>query len=844
MDLQPKDEQPVLLPIKVKVVLAFLFACIAILLAVTTTYYSFHGLLDKVDELAAPNEKLKILNQLFEQVSQLDQQQRADAIKNPQKSHRAFLIENKSLVNTIDTLLQLCRDDSAQVYRLKEMKVILTKRDYLLVQYLRLRSSVISNKKYSHQIDSLSEILVNSKPSSDSSVRTTQKKITTTTYEAPPAPSKKQSFMAKLFSKKKKTTATQSEPEKNKIEVKEEVNITVDTLAVAKQDSAISKVGRIMKALEKGQQQQSHKVLERELALVKANIALIDELLIILRQTEKEVIASAEIKDNEAAQMVNQSIRKIGIIITVFFLIAALLVFLILIDISKSNFYRKQLIEAKEQTEELSKIKQRFFANMSHEIRTPLQSIIGFLELLKKNKNSPDSYRDEAINAIKSSSEHLLHIVNELLDFSRIESETFSLQAKPFDLAHLIDEVSTVMRVQAEKKNLEFILGKIHFEKLNLIGDDFRLRQMLYNVIGNAIKFTQHGSIKFETEIAVDKKIKCVFKITDTGVGIAQKDLQTIFARYEQGDTYVYKQHEGVGLGLSIVKKLVDLQAGTIDVESEVDKGTIFILHLDFEKAEDEAIISENQTLHHKPQPFQGKVIVVDDDPMILRLCELNFQNHSIAYKTFQQSEKVLKEDLSDVRFIFLDIRMPVINGIELCKLLRPKTNAKIIALTAQVLPQEKSSLLEIGFDDVLAKPFRQADFLQLLGIIDIKNDPDSYREKKNDLSSLKKMTMGDEQLYQSIIAQFIDETQNDISPFEKNLERKDKKELRELTHKLAGRTAQIGLTKIAETFRHIEIQLVNGNDADKVFEEFNQTLILLREALHELQKEVVEVVK
>jgi uncharacterized protein (DUF4415 family) len=201
-------------------------------------------LLIKVDELSTPNQKLRTLNALFEQITQLDQKQRADAIRNPGKPYRAFLLESQKLTATLDSLGHMNWESSQQPKRLQAMKRILAKRDYLLIEYLKLKSDFISNKSFSLQLDSLSDILVNIKPTADSSVITHQTKTTTTTYLPE---EKKRNFFNRLFSKKKQEAETVPD---NRKAVTEEVSIKIDTLAVARQDSALLEIGSIMKKLD------------------------------------------------------------------------------------------------------------------------------------------------------------------------------------------------------------------------------------------------------------------------------------------------------------------------------------------------------------------------------------------------------------------------------------------------------------------------------------------------------------------------------------------------------------------------------------------------------------------
>jgi signal transduction histidine kinase/HPt (histidine-containing phosphotransfer) domain-containing protein len=823
--MKAPNENSLLSPLKGKVIAAFLLACIAIALAVSITYLSFNNLLAKVDEISSPNTKLKVLNNLFEQITQLDQQQRADAIRNPGKPYRDYLNESKALLLSIDSLAAMPWENKKQGNRLNSMKRILNKRDYLLIDYLKLKSNLLNDKSFSTQLDSLADILVESKPGMDSSIFTTQKKTTTTTY-LPKKPEKKQPFFSRIFGKKKPVVIDSAG---NRVEVKEEISVKVDTLAIAKQDSAIVEVGKIMKTLEEDQRIQSKQVLQRELDLINTNIILINQLLTILQEVENEEVASIERKNLDAGILVTSSIERIGAILIVFFLLAALLVFLILVDISKSNFYRLQLLKAKEVAEQLSKVKQRFLANMSHEIRTPLQSIIGFSEQLKN-----PLVRAEALNAIQSSSEHLLHIVNEMLDYSRIESDKFTINNSPFDLENLIDEVASVIRVQAEKKGLQFIIDKKSLPSSRVLGDDFRLRQILYNLLGNAVKFTKSGFVKLEVDVKQDLLIKCSFAISDSGIGISSQDVNRIFGQFEQGSADHNEEYGGAGLGLTIVKKLVELQRGTIQVKSTLGKGSTFLVDMTFEKARLPKLQPAEQVNISNPAIID-KVIVVDDDPLILRFCSILLEKHHIKFKAIQQPKKIFNENLKDVKIFFLDIRMPGgINGVDLCKEIRKKNKkAKIIALTAHVLPQEQASMFENGFDEVLIKPFREKEFMHVLGINVIENS--SF-----DLSSIRKMTMGDENLLHSIVDQFIEETQSNLKELEEKIPKKDNSSVREIIHKLSGRTGQMGATEISMLLKEIEKELASGKPVNDILEKISTASDQLRNLLIDLQREIL----
>jgi signal transduction histidine kinase/FixJ family two-component response regulator len=540
-----------------------------------------------------------------------------------------------------------------------------------------------------------------------------------------------------------------------------------------------------------------------------------------------------ESKNQEAASVVNSTIDRISIIVIVFFLLAALLVLLILLDISKSNYYRIQLIKAKEEAEQLGMVKQRFMANMSHEIRTPLQSIIGFAEQLK------GSEQKDAVHAIKHSSEHLLQIVDEVLDYSRIESGQFTLSPESFKLAELMHEITSVVQIQASQKNLPLTVNNFDSPSV-VIGDSFRLRQILYNLLSNAIKFTAQGSIGFTCTITSETitHLTCQFQITDTGKGIPTEDHERIFKQFEQGAGNINRHYGGSGLGLSIVKKLVDLQHGTIAVRSEPGVGSVFTVTIPFEK--NLAPGMEKQNSITAALSYLEPVWVIDDDPLILKLCSLILKNNNVTHRTFQKPELLLQENLDDVKIIFMDIRMPNIDGIELCKQLKAKAPHLItVALTAHVLPQESATIMQSGFNRILTKPFREHEFLEALTTQESNNGA-AHRENEIDLSYIERMTMGDQTLFNSILDEFHSETSKNLIDLEKRLLDQDLEGTREIIHQLAGRLGQFGARPLSHELKRIELHLHEGKKLSEI-PELSHAISQIRKFKTELSESVAE---
>ena len=817
-----------------KILAAFLLAFVAVILAQSISRYSFRELLGTVEDLSEPNEKLGLLNSVFHELTTLDQMQRAEAITNPKKPYTSFLNQSTNLNRLIDSLTNMPWD-SSQLNRLVQMKDVLTERNKLFFSYLKVKAEILDNRKFSVQLDTLASILTDDQMAIDSSLITTAKKTITTYLPDTTRMQKKEhrSFFRQLFGSRKNKAPVDTPT----IKVEEHFSVDIDTLAVARQNDALLEVEKIMRELETEQRTQRKRLERQELELINANSVVINQLLNILHDVENEELQRMRLTNNHAVSVMNQSISRTNLLLLSFVLAAAFFVYLIYIDVTRSNYYKAQLEQAKDRAEELGQIKQRFLANMSHEIRTPLQSIIGFAEQLKLEGRN----QKEAAEAIHSSSEHLLHIVNEVLDYSRISSGNFTLEKEPFHLMSLIREVESAMRMQAENKDLSFMLDAEQATDYHLMGDSFRLRQILYNLLGNAVKFTPKGFVKLAIKTAdEDDHVRCIFSITDTGIGMLPEELEKIFNQFEQANPHIAKHYGGTGLGLTIVKSLIDAQNGTLEVSSKPGFGSTFSVTLKFDKCHDQVSRTQRKPTGMEPS-FEGKVMFVDDDPLILRLCSLILSKNKIQHVTFQDPELCLAADVDEnITHIFLDIRMPSMNGVELCQGLRKKYSGKtrFIALTAHVLKEERDSILQEGFDAILPKPFRESDLIETL-----KNSSTKVKlpAATPDLSALRQMTLNDESLFQSVLLQFVDETTDDIKTLKSVLASHDTRVGREVVHRLSGRLSQIGIGNFGSRFAALESQIVSGKSVEDLEDELREMVKRVEELIAQLRLTTLE---
>jgi signal transduction histidine kinase len=817
--------------IKRKVIVAFILACFALLLAWGVSKIAFRQMLSAVENISAPNDKLRIVDELSLSIPRLDELQKAQALHNP-GNYDNFLKESRKVTLTIDTLKQLYTGDSLQLVRIGSLRKLLQDRDRLFVNYLKVREGLINDTSFTDQFRSMNN-LVNKPPrQTDSMVVTTEKRTSTTTvYPTPKTPPAKEEepkgFFHKLFGKRKSkappdTIVRNDSPYKI---INEEFNTQVDTISTATQDTTRRSLGETMRNMELNRRRKSALFVNREAVLGNANNMLMSQILLILKQVETEAVQQIEANNDRAKNVVNTSVSRINLIVLSFFLLTVILLYFILTDIARGNRYRKEIEQARDEAEYHGKAKQRFLSNMSHEIRTPLQSIVGYAEMMKQNKFA--SQKD--IDAIYHSSGHLMQIVNEVLDYNRIISGKFTFTTQTFNMEALLEEVVSVMRLQADKKSLALLTG-FHMGRTDFVeGDPFRLKQILYNLLGNAIKFTYQGAVTLSVSCEErEQDVYFTFTIADTGIGISGQDINLIFNEFEQAEGQGLENRAGTGLGLTISKSLIESQGGSIHVKSEWGKGSAFTFYLRFARVQNDAPAPENKWTAIPLPEKRPKVWILDDDRFILDLCASIFEKNRVPYRSFHSPEELLGADWEeDVRYIFLDIRMPGMNGMELCGLLRQRIpgDVRIYALTAQVMPEEREAILAHHFDGLLMKPFMEKDLLGVLvssdqaghdgedlALEEASEPVRAFDETELDIRSVERMTFGDAEQLSKVLGRFVVDCRHDAADLVGALHRNDHPQIVLLTHRIAGRTAQMGARKLAGEFRLAEMAW-SGNE-------------------------------
>jgi signal transduction histidine kinase/DNA-binding response OmpR family regulator len=379
-----------------------------------------------------------------------------------------------------------------------------------------------------------------------------------------------------------------------------------------------------------------------------------------------------------------------------------------------------ELEQAKNSAESANRSKSEFLANMSHELRTPLNAILGFSQLMSREP-SLNSEQKENLRIINRSGEHLLSLINDVLDLAKIESGKTTLHTTDFDLYELLDLIAEMLALKAESKGLQLIIERDRNLSRYIHTDDKKLRQVLINLLGNGIKFTHQGTVTLRVreqpeneQNQPDNTLVIAFEIEDTGVGIAPEEIDSLFLVFTQTEAGRQSQ-EGTGLGLPISKKFVELMGGQIIVSSQLGKGTVFKFDIQAQVAESFQLTGQKSTqrvMGLQPQQQEYRILVVDDRPanrqLLLKLLRpIGFQVQEAA----NGQEAVEIWQIWQPHLIWMDMRMPVMNGYEATQQIKAHLQGQatvIIALTASTLESEKAVVLSAGCDDFVRKPFRE----------------------------------------------------------------------------------------------------------------------------------------
>lgn len=529
------------------------------------------------------------------------------------------------------------------------------------------------------------------------------------------------------------------------------------------------------------------------------------------------------------------------------------------------NTQKLELEKANKEIRESSHLKELFLANTSHEIRTPLNAIIGFTNLLMSTK--VDEVQSKYLDNIKASGNNLLVVINDILDFSKIESGKLDLEQIDFDFKNMIKHAVNTLSVKSEEKNITIETHVSPDIPEIIVGDPVRINQILINLLGNSLKFTENdGNIKlFVTRgQSTPDRVKLLFKVQDNGIGIPKDKLGQIFQSFTQGDRDTTRKYGGTGLGLSIVKQLIELQNGEISVESELGVGTSFTFYLLLRESEPkhEGHIKHQRT--NKSQPRAGRIRIL--------LVEDNLINQQLAYDTIKAWNPDIHIDTAtngkialdmvnenDYNVILMDIQMPVMDGNEATQQIRNlssyKSQTPIIAMTAHALKDEKSRCIQNGMNDYISKPFDPEELFEKINqysqinlierevkpvehevIKQVKTEPEKTFTHFN-VDHLKKIYPNSDDKIVKIIMMCCESIPKELTDIKTAYSQGTWEILRNKAHALKPKLGYLGMEEILEKAKNVEIRSQQDGDKSDIEPVISEIETYWEKALPEIQE-------
>ena len=736
-----------------------------------------------------------------------------------------------SLVFVHREMEALSAADDQQNLRTDSLLTLLHEKDQNTIQMLRVLSEANDSLLSASEIE---EII--SEQDSVITQQRVQHRVITKRDSLITTPKKKGFFkrLAEVFSPSKQDSA---------VLVNTSLEVATDTI-LQPTTSKDSLQQKIRMATEEKRLQRRKTIRRTSTKYQRMNTQLTARMDSLIKQYEEEMTLRAR-QDAELQQEVRmRSARIIGGIAVGAVLLSAFFLILIMRDISRSNRYRQQLEVANKRAEDLLVAREKLMLAITHDFKAPLGSIMGYTELL--SRLTEDERQRFYLDNMKSSSEHLLKLVSDLLDFHRLDLNKAEVNRVTFNPSQLFDEIYVSFEPLTDAKGLALQCHVAPELNGRYISDPLRLRQIVNNLLSNAVKFTQKGEISLT---AGYDSSKLTIAIADTGKGMALEDRERIFQEFTrlsgaQGE-------EGFGLGLSIVKKLVTLLEGTIDVQSTLGKGSCFTVTLPLYPvgksiAESESPESENVDITEEsaaiPPMKVIRVLLIDDDKIQLNLTAAMLKQHGIDAVCCEQLEQLSEQLRSSVFDVLLtDIQMPAINGFDLVKLLRASNipQAKtipVIAVTARS-EMDKAALHEHGFAGCLHKPFTVKELLMTVNEGQLSADEAHITEDMAtagiNFSALTAYSEDDPEAASSIIQTFIEETGKNIERMQQALNDKEVDGIAAMAHKLLPLFTMIGADETITPLKWLE-----ACRGEKFSEKIEETTLNILEAVHKIISE------
>ncbi|MCK0188782.1 ATP-binding protein [Arenibacter sp. F20364] len=558
-------------------------------------------------------------------------------------------------------------------------------------------------------------------------------------------------------------------------------------------------------------------VAQKELQLSRADLEISQQLRSIISAFEQEVITKSYNDNLKKQTALKKSLRVAGFASLLGLAIVGLFTFLITKDYWKVQLYRQQLEKEKKFSESLLRSREQLISTVSHDLRTPLNTITGYSELMESTGLSGKQV--SYLKNVKSASKYVDSLVNDLLDFSKLEAGKIKIDQKAFILSDLIRETSENLKEIHSKKPIELIVTIDAQLNNPVLGDPFRVRQILTNLIGNAYKFTNEGFIKVEAKVVseVNGNYQTLIQVTDSGIGIKKEKQEHIFKEFTQAEDHTDKKYGGYGLGLTISKKLTELLGGQISLKSEENRGSTFSVELPLEISK-KPLISPNK-IEIGPE-VNLSLLVIDDDPAMLKLLKEVCQHLGLSAHTYNNFDHVLKTRTLEYDMVLTDIQMPNMTGFEVLGKLQNGTYSHyagqpVVAMTGRK-DLKRQQYIEAGFSDILQKPFTKDMFLEVLtNLFPHAVRKNTKNKAKPNIASgsilfhlgvISSFLGNDEESIAEVLETFITDTKTNMEKLKVAVDDMDIKTVNVVSHRMLPMFRQLNSTEIVPILEQMEI--------------------------------------
>ena len=800
-----------------------LFSYVALLALVVTVgwfLYSENVVYNKLeDKIALEKNKIIRVSRLYSNVYKTESLARQTIQNNSEKDFKNYLIETDSLRKRIDTLKQVVTTEYQKTL-LDSVTYFLSEKTENIKQLREIKNKADDETSVNNAIDEITKMEFNLR----------KLELQDFTKNPNQLGSYQRSVLQQYVDYLNSNIPDDS----------------TNTLSKKASDSILANSKKLLSSVKIKAEKKKESLNFEENKLLQNEIAISDQLRKILRIIEREIIINS-IKNNslkeKSLKRVNEIVTAsavIGLLLTVFFSI------LIVSDYSKSQLYKKQLEIANFKTKNLLKSREQLISTVSHDLKTPLSTIVGYSELLGNSDiNTKQSY---FIKNIKNSSEYITQLVQDLLDFSQIEAGKISIEKVPFSLPEIIEDVARNIQTVYKQKDIDLIINVDEQFQKRIVGDPFRLKQILTNIIGNAYKFTEEGHIRIAAYINDDQFF--TISIQDTGIGIEKANQKLVFEEFAQANENIEKKYGGTGLGLSICQKIISILGGNLTLDSIFGKGSTFIIKLPllFDNSQNFTAteLKPKTAKSSKAQTF----IVVDDDINLLNLTSGVLKQEQHRVYSFTNPAKALATiETTPFDFVITDIQMPEIDGFLFLEKLRelPDTifkNQPVIALTGRT-DLDLSVYKNAGFTTVIKKPYSPKILLETIQhILDHEEIPiTESTENANEnasqiysLETLKDFLGQDESALKEVLKSFIETSIENLGFLKAAVQEKNHEEIKSIAHRIAPMFKQIQANEIGEILKNLEKEDLNTIDIKATYADLSEKVEIL---FKELKQEI-----